>query len=230
MDRGTGTPNNTGYNWTFEEVTWLPIPMNTTAGWSTLYSPVALRNNYAGTQRVEAYVGEIKENSFNMTRVDEDGIIPANTPVVLKYLANYDEVKGAVYLEIVNSEKVYEGNNNLEGTYADTYIADDAYVLSYANVAAEGEPVQKKIGFFMASKNQQNNTAFLNNGFKAYLPANGSNARSLVFSFGDDTETAIESVEAENANVNTEVYDLAGRRVLNAKKGVFVVNGKVIVK
>lgn len=224
--------NNTDdkYRFTVEEVTWLPIPMNASAGWSTLYSPVALRNNYAGTQRVEAYVGEIEENSFKMTRVDEDGIIPANTPVVLKYLANYDEAKGAVYLEIVNSEKVYEGNNNLKGTYADTYITDDAYVLSYANVAAEGEPEQKKIGFFMATKNQVGNTAFLNNGFKAYLPANGSNARSLVFNFGDDTETAIESIEGENGNVKAEIFDLAGRRVQNAQKGVFIVNGKVVIK
>jgi hypothetical protein len=79
--------------------------------------------------------------------------------------------------------------------------------------------------------NQQGNTAFLNNGFKAYLPASvfTAGARFLVFDFGG-TETAIEGIEGENGNVKTEIYDLAGRRVQNAQKGVFVVNGKVVIK
>lgn len=89
--------------------------------------------------------------------------------------------------------------------------------------------LDNEVGFYKALMNQEGKTAFLNNGFKAYLPAGDNNARSLVFNFGD-TETAIESVEGENENAKAVVYDLAGRRVQNAQKGVFIVNGKVVIK
>ena len=45
-----------------------------------------------------------------------------------------------------------------------------------------------------------------------------------------EDETSISEVKTENGNVKTEIYDLAGRRVQNAQKGVFIVNGKVVVK
>lgn len=223
LDRGSSAAND-GYNWTIEEVTWLPVPMNTTAGYATLYSPVALSTYEDGStteHRVEAYVGTINNNYFSMERIDaEDGIIPANTPVVLKYVNGYDEAKKAVYLEIKESDKTYDLENDLEGTVADTYISRPSYVLSMQ----EGV-----VGFYKAMMNQQDGASFLNNGFRAYLPAGDNNARSLVFNFGG-TETGIDELKGENGNVKAEVYDLAGRRVLNAKKGVFVVNGKVIVK
>ena len=45
-----------------------------------------------------------------------------------------------------------------------------------------------------------------------------------------EDETSISEVKTENGNVKTEIYDLAGRRVQNAQKGVFIVNSKVVVK
>ena len=45
-----------------------------------------------------------------------------------------------------------------------------------------------------------------------------------------EDETSISEVKTENGNVKTEIYDLVGRRVQNAQKGVFIVNGKVVVK
>ena len=85
---------------------------------------------------------------------------------------------------------------------------------------------------YKAAKNQQSGASWLNNGFKAYLPANAvttAESRFLVFNFGDDNTTAIEGIEAENT-ADAVVYDLAGRRVQNAQKGVFIVNGKVVIK
>ena len=43
-------------------------------------------------------------------------------------------------------------------------------------------------------------------------------------------ETGIGEVKSENTNVKTAVYDLSGRRVQKAQKGIFIQNGKVIVK
>jgi hypothetical protein len=243
LDRGSSAANN-GYNWTIKEVTWLPVPMNTTAGYATLYSPVALSTYKSGStseHRVEAYVGKINNNVFSLERIDqEDGIIPANTPVVLKYLADYDDVKKAVYLEIKDSEKTCDLVNDLEGTFADTYISTPSYVLS-----AQGTPAV--VGFYKAKLNVSTDTtndgtaeapavtyeSFLNNGFKAYLPAPANTpaaVRFFLFDFGGE-ETGITEIENENMETeDSEVYDLAGRRVQNAKKGIYVVNGKVVVK
>lgn len=64
---------------------------------------------------------------------------------------------------------------------------------------------------------------------KAYLNIAPSATRFLVFNFGEDNATAIEGIEAENT-ADAVVYDLAGRRVQKAQKGLYIVNGKKVIK
>ena len=45
-----------------------------------------------------------------------------------------------------------------------------------------------------------------------------------------DEETGIDELKGENGNVKTEIYDLSGRRVQKAQKGIFIRDGKVVVK
>lgn len=221
-----GEGNNSGnYEWTIEEVTSLPVTISA-AKYATFYCPVAV----SLPEGLEAYyVGETTNNSAKMTLIE--GVIPANTGVILKGGA-----EGTYTLTIVGDASVLE-DNKLKGTVASSYITDESYVLSMQN---------NEVGFYKALKNftvaangtgtkvaeGATGTHFLNNAFKAYLPANAvttADARFLVFDFGG-TETAIESVEGENENAKAVVYDLAGRRVQNAQKGVFIVNGKVVIK
>jgi hypothetical protein len=63
---------------------------------------------------------------------------------------------------------------------------------------------------------------------KAYLQVPGvSGARSIVLDFGGETGI----LETENGDVKTEnCYDLSGRRVQKALKGVYIVNGKKVVR
>ena len=241
IESSTEGTQSAAYDWTFENVDWLPVPVNTSVGYATLYSPVALNTFAPKTKnhRVEAYVGTIKGDRFSMEQVDaEDGIIPANTPVILVYKQGAEN--GLVYLQVVDSDKVASAENELCGTFESSYIEDDAYVLSKPTI----DGIVQEVGLYKADKNfYENNgtwtkdttfgTHFLNNGFKAYLPASeaASDARFLVFSFGDDIETGI--TETENGNVKTEndeVYDLSGRRVQGAQKGIFIVNGKKVVR
>ena len=200
------------YRFTVEEVEWLPIPVNKEVGYATIYSPVELA---LSSNRFKAYTVSAVYDEF--ATLEEQTVVPANVGVVLELQQGAEIINDCVYLEIKATETA--ATSELCGTYADEYIDEDAYVLSM---------VDDEVGFYKALMNQQENTAFLNNGFKAYLPANGSNARALVFSFG--TETAIEGVEGENGNVKTEIYDLAGRRVQGVQKGIYVVNGKKVVK
>ena len=43
-------------------------------------------------------------------------------------------------------------------------------------------------------------------------------------------ETGIDELKGENGNVKTAIFDLSGRRVQKAQKGIFIRDGKVVVK
>jgi hypothetical protein len=66
-----------------------------------------------------------------------------------------------------------------------------------------------------------NNKAYLN------VPESNGQARALYFEFDNDA-TGI--VETENESEKTEIYDLAGRRVQKVQKGLYIVNGKKVLK
>ena len=68
--------------------------------------------------------------------------------------------------------------------------------------------------------------------FRVYLTAaNGENTPSEVrFVINNSDATAIDELKAENGNVKAEVYDLSGRRVEKAVKGIYVVNGVKVIK
>lgn len=66
-------------------------------------------------------------------------------------------------------------------------------------------------------------------GGKAYLEVpNAMGAR--FFGFMEDCETGIEDIQGAESAKDAVVYDLSGRRVQGAQKGIFIVNGKKVVR
>jgi hypothetical protein len=71
------------------------------------------------------------------------------------------------------------------------------------------------------------------NGFRAYFKLNGitagdlpNNAHAFVLNLGDDV-TGIDATLVNSEKVNSDVYDLQGRKLQNVtRKGVYIVNGK----
>ena len=62
------------------------------------------------------------------------------------------------------------------------------------------------------------------------LSING-NAKMFVLNNNVNFDTTgIDELKGENENVKTAVYELSGRRVQKAQKGIFIQNGKKIVK
>ena len=206
-----GSVHNADHNFTVEEVTSLPVTISP-AKYATFFAPCNVTLPEEGLKAY--YVSKVGDGYASMTEIT--GVIPANTGVLLYA----DVTESTTYNLTIGGEATEVESNLMEGTVASSYVAKESYVLSMQNSV---------VGFYKALMNKENGAAFLNNGFKAYLPAGDNNARSLVFNFGGE-ETAIESVEAENGNVKAEIFDLAGRRVQNAQKGVFIVNGKVVIK
>ena len=180
----------------------------TDAKYATFYAPKAVTVPTGVTAHTLTINGEWATLSEALTT------IPAYTGVVL-----YSESAGTYTFAVTNEQVDAIENNALEGTVATTYITEDAYVLSNGTSGA---------GFYGALLNQKDNTAFLNNHHKAYLPATAvpSNAQALRFNFGGTT--AIESVI--NNDANAPIYDLSGRRVMNAVKGgIYIQNGKKFI-
>ena len=193
------------HNWTIEEVASLPVSI-TAAGYATFFAPVAVTVPAGVTAHTVTINDEWATLSEALT------VVPAETGVVL--VAS----EGSHSLVITTTDATT--TSALVGTTAATYIAADAYVLSNG---ANG------VGFYGAILNQQDNTAFLNNSHKAYLPQTaGMNAASYSFRFPGTT--GVENVEVENTV--KVIYDLTGRRVSEiTEAGIYIVNGKkVLVK
>lgn len=100
----------------------------------------------------------------------------------------------------------------LTGVFADTQAPVGAYVMQ------KNDGV---LGFYQVDDVQP--TVKAN---RAYLTVEGAEARAFFF---EGQETAISSVEA-NDNANKAIYNLAGQRVNKAEKGIFIINGKKVIK
>ena len=207
---------NTGQHYRFAvtEVEWLPVPMNTEAGYATLYSPVQLGLGDAGVDRVDVYT--VSSTTSSKATLTKQTCVPAETGVILKYNSGIEN--GMVYLPV--QPKTVDGvSSELSGTFAKTSVTDDAYVLSKPS---------DQVGLFKAQKSAG---AWINNAFRAYLPAGTGNARFLTFDFDDNAETGINAIEIEEATpADAAIYDLSGRRVQSAKSGLYIINGKKVIK
>ena len=189
------------------------VPVSETADYATLYLGQA---TYI-PEGVEVYSVTAAANGY-ATLTAVEGVLPANTGVILKNAGTYT-------FKTAGATGSTEGNL-LRGSVEDTYVAGPAYVLANGT---------NGVGLYKATLNKDaegadGSTHFLNNANKAYLPATtAAESRFLVFNFGDDNATAIEGIEAENT-ADAVVYDLAGRRVQKAQKGLYIVNGKKVIK
>lgn len=188
----------------------------TAAKYSTMYTTYSV--DLSKAEGVSAYY--IKEGSFNndyVTLTQVENVIPAYTPVIL-----YAESAGEYTLPCTTEEGAALAGNLLQGTFVNTNVVGDAYVLSNP---ASG------VGLYKVDLNKKDGTAFLNNGGKAYLPASALPASASVqgFKFGDFTSTAIEGVAIGNTGAKV-IYDLSGRRLNNiTNAGVYIINGKKVM-
>ena len=209
--------NDANAAWVFEEVVSLPVAVGAT-GYASFYSPIAVTL----PESLTAYYVESTTANAAVLKEITDGVIPANTGVLL-----YDGVAEAVtYNLTVGGEASVVNDNMLEGTAAKSYIAKDAYVLAKP-AAEEGQP-ENPLGFYRAELNQQDNTSFINNAFKAYLVVEGASAPMFSFDRGEGT-TGIDNsrLTIENSAI---IYDLAGRRVEKMEKGIYIVNGRKVIR
>ena len=212
-------------DWKIEEVTWLPISINAPYNVGTVYSPVALNKDLT---RLKFYTGKVVGSELVLTEYTRD-VIPANVPflVVGQTTSPKDIVNGCMFFEInKTAEPTFGGTNDLEGQKESFAKGNNSYYTL--------QPAWDENG---ANHNSATDVAFrLFNGthlqgFRAYLPADLVTGSALSIRFeGEDDITGIDNT-LTNANGKQEIFDLTGRRVSRATKGLYIINGqKVLVK
>ena len=190
------------------------------AEWATMYLGYAV---YV-PENVNVYAVTGVENGW-VTKSQLEGVIPANTGVLLENAGTYT-FKKAIATEFANVE-----GNLMKGSVENTYVEGTAYVL--ANHTEAG------VGFYKAELNMdadgnkvgvETGTHFLNNAGKAYMVLPAASETVAFYGLDWDGTTAIDGVEVENEV--KAIYDLTGRRVeAITAPGIYIVNGKkVLVK
>ena len=67
--------------------------------------------------------------------------------------------------------------------------------------------------------------------FRAYISVNKvDGARAMELTFSDDQSTAIKTVDSSDRDDTTPTYNLKGQRVEQPRKGVYINNGRLIIK
>ncbi len=211
------------HNFIVEEVTTLPVTISS-ALHATFYAPVAV----SIPEGVKAYVlkeKDITAGSYVTMTLLTNGIIPANTGVILKseeattYYFNITENTDEARAEVIG--------NILEGTVAKSYVNKDAYILTKKN---------NVVGMYPLSNNSYitggATATFTNNSHKAYLPVEGNFAELLKssngfrFVFDDGNTTGVEDIERE---LEDTIYDLQGRKLNEiTEPGIYIVGGKKV--
>ena len=158
------------------------------------------------SDNVKVYTGTVNNNSLEMTEAG-DKIIPANVGVVLI------SETGATTTEIsISDENGTLLSGDLTGTTTGQNIAG-----SQSNYLVLGRDAEDntKVGFY-----RPNGTEIP--AYKAFI-STGGNVQGLAFNF-DGATTDINNISATTDK--QEIYDLSGRRVMKANKGLYIINGK----
>ena len=143
-----------------------------------------------------------------LTLTDLSTTIPANTPVVLFAESGLETVE---FFGVAEAGTPKEGL--LTGVYEDTKITS-GYVL---------QNLDNKVAFYLVDSEI---TVPAN---RCYLDLDNNVSGSVkALAFPDGTLTSISEIQA--ADEKAVIYDLSGRRVSKATKGIYIINGKKVIK
>ena len=159
------------------------------------------------SDNVKVYTGTVNNNSLEMTEAG-DKIIPANVGVVLI------SETGATTAEIsISDETGTLESGSLTGTTTGQNI--EGSQNNYLVLGRDASDLTK-VGFYRPSGTQIPAN-------KAYIHLGGGSVQGLAFNF-DGATTDINNISATTDK--QEIYDLSGRRVMKANKGLYIINGK----
>lgn len=177
-------------------------------GWTTFVTDKVI--NVKDVSEPFAFYMVTNHDGNKITKTQLKGTIPANTPLLV---AGTETILGVPV--VATSSTDVSANKLKAGTGAAVAAESDKtkYVLSVSG----GKAAFKKINATSATVPVG----------KAYLQFD-EEIEAPLFSLDDET-TAIKAVES-NVVENQKFYNLAGQRVAQPTKGLYIVNGKKVIK
>lgn len=202
-------PNDNKNRFLLDEVALIPAKFSiSSVGYGTFYSEFA----YVMPEGVEGYIMTADGEGVAAVKTFEaNDIVPAKTALLVKGNGEFD-------VEFTNeSATISTDGNLLKGfsAYNETVGEGVHYKLG---VGSNG------LGWYYGGASNTTGAPFNIEANKAYLVVPSSNSPRFI---SIDTETAIEGVKV---NEDKTVYDLSGRRVNNAAKGLYINNGKKVIR
>lgn len=187
------------------------ITLNTlnNKNYATYYLPFAAK----APEGVTAYAGTINNGNVQLTEY-ANGVIPANEGVVL-----VSDTKTTATFTLADASEVTEQTNELKGVLTNTELSS---VESFDQVRIFSKK-DNVAGFY---KPNSGITSLAAN--KAYIMA-PANEGALVLNFAGGEVTGINQATINATEANAPIYDLTGRRVAKAVKGIYVKNGKKFI-
>jgi len=227
--KGTWELAPTKDTWDWANLTYTAPEVSATitigeAGYATYYNSKKAYKLPTGVSGYVAFIDAAAGNKFTFDEAYESGkIVPANEALVLK------AAPGTYTLTFTNDtpeESFREaGMNDLKGTdvAADTEGGDGYhYYMLSLNAANE----LSSVGFYFQNEGGK---AFLNGAHKAYLAYTAEQVGSVKEFRFNDYETGVQDVDVDE-NADQTIYDLSGRKVSNAQKGIYIKNGRKFMK
>lgn len=169
------------------------------AGWRTLVSA----QDVTLPEGLTAYV--VTNTDDNKATLQEVSSIKANNPYIL------NGAKGTYTLTVADGVEAPAANLLQISTES---TGNGVYVLA--------QPDGKEVGFYKW------NGGSLGAG-RVYLPAPSAGAPEFLGFVFDGETTGVKAIENGRLAIDNAVYNLAGQRVANPTKGLYIVNGKKVI-
>lgn len=179
-------------------------------GYATLCSSFALKVPSGVEVYTPTYDAENSSLKLNSdTQISEGNIINPGVGLILKKV----DANNVAFTAVSESEKYSEFSSDLTGvTDLKTVSANTVYTLGRSSIDGT-------VGFYKY-------TGSSIRPFSAYLQS-GSNAKSVLFSLGEEEATSIDCMQFDEPSVSA-IYNLNGQRVKSGTKGILIVNGKKV--
>ena len=183
----------------------VPVTISSATGFATVFTYAPLDFSTLSSE-LKAYTAKVTGNTVTLTQVDN---VPANTGIVLK-----GDVK-THNVPVIASSTTEKGD--LTGSVTENLVYDSEATKDYFYLGINAGKAQFK----------RLTSGSIGAG-KAYLALDKSTAARELDVVFDET-TALTLVNSEKRTVNSDIYNLAGQRVAQPTKGLYIVNGKKVV-
>ena len=188
-------------------------------GWNTIALPFMVNDLSVFGENVKAWTFSGYDGNLKFSRVTT-GSLASATPYIL-----YVETPTTESQLVFSNITIYSSTATETDCY--TKQGDATFQGTYSNMVA-GE-MEGKYGVTPDGEIRVGSANATMKAFRAYfiLPE-GSEGAKLVVEGVNDVATAIDAVELLG-NQDGDIYDLSGRKVNHAQKGIYIQNGKKVV-